>query len=274
MEYKEDELYHYGRKGMKWGQSIYGKIHTAKVNRRRKKNLEKARQAKAEAKKQADEVAKKKEDVLKSRSAKELYTNAHLFTQQELQSAYNRLELEKKIKDIAPKEVSKGEQFVNNFAKKADTISKLGTSAMKLYNLSSNMYETFSSKGKKNGWENIRQREAAEARKAAEKQAAEKAAKKASREAEKEAKKAARETEKETKKSSQNEDNKIYVYGKGTSTSDYANKGNKFTKDFDWEVDFTNSPSSSSSSNYTVDISNRIESGANYIAGYLEKIGD
>ena len=42
-----DELYHYGRKGMKWGQHIFAKAHARKVNKQRKKNLEKAREAKA-----------------------------------------------------------------------------------------------------------------------------------------------------------------------------------------------------------------------------------
>ena len=53
-----DELMHYGRQGMKWGQHIYGQVKTAKTNRRRKKNLAKARKAKAEKYKTAEERKK------------------------------------------------------------------------------------------------------------------------------------------------------------------------------------------------------------------------
>ena len=53
-----DELMHYGRQGMKWGQHIYGQVKTASTNRRRKKNLAKARKAKAEKYKTAEERKK------------------------------------------------------------------------------------------------------------------------------------------------------------------------------------------------------------------------
>ena len=53
-----DELMHYGRKGMKWGEHIYGQVKTARTNRQRKKNLAKARKAKAEKYKTAEERKK------------------------------------------------------------------------------------------------------------------------------------------------------------------------------------------------------------------------
>ena len=53
-----DELMHYGRKGMKWGEHIYGQVKTARTNRQRNKNLAKARKAKAEKYKTAEERKK------------------------------------------------------------------------------------------------------------------------------------------------------------------------------------------------------------------------
>lgn len=122
-----DELYHHGTKGQKWGRRLYqnkdGSL-TALGRMRyssKQKQAQKKRQATIDAKKAAAkteaekeaEVAKKKEKILKSRSAKELYDNADLFTYQELNDAYNKMVLENRIKDLEPKTVSKGQQFVN-----------------------------------------------------------------------------------------------------------------------------------------------------------------
>lgn len=150
---ENNELLHAGVKGMKWGQRLYqykdGSLTPlGKARYGNKKNYANAkRKATIAAKKKAQEkeaakIKKKtgetpeeqKERILKSRSAKELYENAHLFTTQELQSAYNRLQLEKNIKDMAPKEVKKGEEFVNKSINVMDKAAQTIQSGSKLYN--------------------------------------------------------------------------------------------------------------------------------------------
>lgn len=121
-----DELYHYGRKGMKWYQNIFTAGKKAAAARKRKKNLAKAREAKKTKKEE-------KEEVLKSRSAKKLFERADLFTDKELQAAYNRLILEKSIKSLAPDEVSKGEAYAKKFIKTSDTINGVLKSGSSLY---------------------------------------------------------------------------------------------------------------------------------------------
>lgn len=150
---ENNELLHAGVKGMKWGQRLYQNKDGSltPLGRARygtKQNYTNAkRKATIAAKKKAQEkeaakIKKKtgespeeqKARILKSRSAKELYENAHLFTTQELQSAYNRLQLEKNIKDMAPKEVKKGEEFVNKSIDVMDKAAQTIQSGSKLYN--------------------------------------------------------------------------------------------------------------------------------------------
>ena len=126
-----DEIYHHGIKGMKWGirrtpeqlgHKIAGKL---KIN----KKGGKVETAKDSAKKKSDSpeetVEQKKKRVLSSRSAKELYDNADLFTTKELQDAYNRLTLERNIKNLAPKEVSRGKKMVDSYIKGAKTVGEV-----------------------------------------------------------------------------------------------------------------------------------------------------
>ena len=98
-----DELMHYGRKGMKWGEHIYGQVKTARTNRQRKKNLAKARKAKAEKYKTAEERQK----ALNSGKIK-----PKDMTDQELQSAINHMQLEQRYSQLNPKQVSLGKKYV------------------------------------------------------------------------------------------------------------------------------------------------------------------
>ena len=171
-----DELYHYGRQGMKWGQHIFGSNQIGSSGRKKygnsrssngKKTAEslmdkldakrKAR-AKAKAEKEAKEKAaaeerakiyreNKRQEVARSRSAKDIYENANLFTTQELQSMYNRLQLEQNIKNLAPKEVNKGKKLADEAVDWSDKADKLMTSGKKLYNQFAALYNTFNKKG-------------------------------------------------------------------------------------------------------------------------------
>lgn len=137
-------LYHHGTKGMKWGRRLYqnkdgsltplGRIRyrdpQSRAQLKRQATLEAKKQvAKTEAD-EASELERKKEAVLKSRSAKELYNNAHLFTTPELKAAHDRLKLEQDIKKLAPEEVSKGKKFLD-FVKSSGEAAKTVGDAVK-----------------------------------------------------------------------------------------------------------------------------------------------
>ena len=149
-----DYIYHYGIKGMKWGirRTAEQLGHKIKSKFSRKKSSSDESGSQTSSKKIQGSVTVKgtkqnpgttrtsdgsspeerKQKVLESRSAKELYSNADLFTTQELQQAYNRLVLEKNIKNLSPKEVSKGQQMLNKYVDTAENISKFLNSTNKV----------------------------------------------------------------------------------------------------------------------------------------------
>lgn len=131
-----NELYHFGIKGMKWGirRTPIQLGHTTK-NKNQQKNDKQALIKKAR-------IDKKKREVLKSRSAKELYKYANLFNTRELQEAYNRLQLERNIQNLFPKEVKKGQNFTQKIIKSGRTVSDLLDTGTKLYNNVAKIYNS------------------------------------------------------------------------------------------------------------------------------------
>lgn len=131
-----NELYHFGIKGMKWGiRRTPIQLGHATKNKNQRKNDKQALNKKAR-------IDKKKSEVLKSRSAKELYKYANLFNTRELQEAYNRLQLERNIQNLFPKEVKKGQNFTQKIIKSGRTVSDLLDTGTKLYNNVAKIYNS------------------------------------------------------------------------------------------------------------------------------------
>lgn len=167
-EYNYDcEMLHSGTKGMKWGQRLYqhkdgtltllGRLrYGKKVAERRKAAAarakakeEKAKAAEAE-KKAKETIEQTKQAVLKSRSPKQLYKYANLFDDNELKTAYNRLNLEKDILNLSSNEVSKGEKFVSKAIEAGKTLNSAADESIKIYNNVARVYNAFSSSGSLN----------------------------------------------------------------------------------------------------------------------------
>jgi hypothetical protein len=108
-EYRHtDELYHYGRKGMKWGQHIFGKIKTA-INNSKAKRAE----AKAEKQKALEEQRKRNRPISELSDAELKERKARL----QLEKDY--LDLQSQVAKFTPAKVNKGKQFANKFMNEA-----------------------------------------------------------------------------------------------------------------------------------------------------------
>lgn len=94
----EDELMHYGRKGMKWYQNIYTKAKASSEHRKEKKKAEAA----AERQKRIDSGKIKPKDM----------------TDDELRARKARLQAEKDVKDLEKqtKVANKGAEFIKSAA--------------------------------------------------------------------------------------------------------------------------------------------------------------
>lgn len=136
-----DYLMHHGIKGQKWGirrtpaqlghvvssgaRKIKNAVTSASAKRKAKKQAKKDAEEQEEKKRQEQDLETRKNNILKSRSARQLYENADLFTTQELQSAYNRLVLERNISQLTPKEKSTGQKVVDFYINNGEKVSKV-----------------------------------------------------------------------------------------------------------------------------------------------------
>jgi hypothetical protein len=124
--YNNDEhLAHHGILGMKWGIRRYQNKDGTLTPEGRKRY--------GDTDSSNESVDAKKAQVLKSRSATELYKHADLFSDAELKQAYDRLNLEANIKRLAPAPVNRGEKFVKSVLQTSAFATKLIDDAAKTY---------------------------------------------------------------------------------------------------------------------------------------------
>jgi hypothetical protein len=110
----EDELMHYGRKGMKWGQNIFGK------------KLSSLKKRKGDSDSDDGEPNKPKKKSVKEMS------------DTELQREINRLQMEQRYAQLTPEQMSKGRKFA----------STIGNDVLKpaLINASKNVVQDYATK--------------------------------------------------------------------------------------------------------------------------------
>lgn len=167
-------LMHYGVPGMKWGQHLFGKLTSLGSTRKAVKETRSGKRLTSRSKSFASRVKrrmeiqqgkkiadaektlgirddsgaktskdKQKARVLKSRSAKELYKHADLFSDEELNKAYNRLALEKRISELEPKQKSVVDKWVEgtqNAVKISNNAQQIAGNGIKFYNYMADVY--------------------------------------------------------------------------------------------------------------------------------------
>lgn len=122
------ELTHWGIKGMRWGIRRWQNKDGSLTKAGRKKYMQEEHNIDPEI---------RKKQVLATRSAKTIHENAHLFSDEELKTAYNRLTLERDLAKLEPKGktfAEKTHEFETNATTFIDDSSKLWNSAIKVLN--------------------------------------------------------------------------------------------------------------------------------------------
>lgn len=132
-----------------WRKSLAGAIKNHKRKKQRKKALEKAqavRKAKAEEKRKQEEFAKKKEEILKSGDPNLIMKYRKQLTDNELQSAVNRIRSEQAMKDFIASSQKSGFDKIDGVMQKAGKVTDWAKKGVDGYNTIAKIYNAFNAK--------------------------------------------------------------------------------------------------------------------------------
>lgn len=118
-----DELYHYGRKGMKWGQHIFGKARTTSGTKKKKRTV--GDRISEAASSTAAKVKKARADKKEMKRTKKLMKKKpSQMTTEELNEYIDRMNLERAAKQarqsvnqISPDKVNAGKRFMTSLGR-------------------------------------------------------------------------------------------------------------------------------------------------------------
>ena len=142
----QNELNHYGVLGMKWGVrrnrsgSTKNPFKKHKQKKQRQSNLKKAREAKAAKK----EHEMSKQEALAKGKASDILKYKGELTNEEMQRAVNRINLERQLSQMSAAEVKAGQNKVEQLINTADKIRVNAEKAKNIYNFSANIYNSLS----------------------------------------------------------------------------------------------------------------------------------
>lgn len=135
----DNELQHWGIKGMKWGRRRYqnsdGSLTPAGKKRYGVKRGQSGKQ---------ETYEERKARVIKSGSAKEVLEFKGDLTPEERRSIQDRLNWERAISGMVPEEVSKGKQYADKIAGIAEDAVGYAKTGIKVWNTAANVINAFS----------------------------------------------------------------------------------------------------------------------------------
>lgn len=166
LENYRDSLEHYGRKGMKWYEHIFGKEQShakysksssgsssnkkaTKDAKREEKRQAKAEKKEADAKKKAEIAAAKKEEERKKILSKpsKLYKHRNEFTYEEIQDALKKFKWEQELSTYAKNQTSDIQRFMDTGAKFVQSMFNITVNSINLYNQAARIMNTVEGPG-------------------------------------------------------------------------------------------------------------------------------